>query len=284
VLAARPCGANCLQPVSWTGSDWQPLGEPLRVPTATTISSTYDRTGTAWFLVQFPAKQDGSVQVEAFRLKGQDWESRGALAVTAVGQPAALPAPQRKDGVLVGTGLFSVSGRPEAWVTGIPSLPPARRGQLIALTGTAAAYISADGVVYLSTDSGKSWKRSTWTPWGSPEGTVGIWRQGSDWWVDLPYGDHEGALKLAWFDRRVPKEEKILLTRLTQRGEWVRLSEARSEVSTRSEELPLSQILVPRADTWVLLTGCVASQGRSSLVLRVFRDGRLSDPKLVRLE
>jgi hypothetical protein len=287
VLAASPCGDNCLQPVSWNGSSWQPLGEPLRVPTATTVSSTYDRTGTAWFLVQFPAKQDGSVQVEAFRLKGQDWESRGALTVTAVGQPAALPAPQRKDGILVGTGLFSVSGRPEAWVAGIPSLPAARRGQLVALTGTAAAYLSADGVVYLSADSGKTWRRSTWTPWGTPggsEGTVGIWRQGSDWWVDLPYGDHEGALKLAWFDRRVPTEEKILLTRLTQSGQWIRLSEARSEVSTRSESLPLSQIMVPRADTWVLLTGCVAAGGSSSLVLRVFRDGKLSDAKLVRLE
>jgi hypothetical protein len=287
VLAATPCGANCLQPVSWTGSGWQPLGEPLRVPTATTVSSTYDRTGTAWFLVQFPAKQDGSIQVEAFRLKGQDWESRGALTVTAVGQPAALPAPQRKDGVLVGTGLFSVSGRPEAWVSGIPSLPAARRGQLIALTGTSAAYLSADGVVYLSDDSGKTWRRSTWTPWGNPkggEGTVGIWRQGSDWWVDLPYGDHEGSLKLAWFDRRVPTEEKILLTRLTQSGQWIRLSETRSEVSTRSESLPLSQIMVPRRDTWVLLTGCVASGGTSSLVLRVFRDGKLSEAKLVRLE
>lgn len=285
VLAANPCGANCLQPVSWTGSGWQPLGEPLRAPTATTISSTYDRTGTAWFLVQFPAQQDGGIQVEAFRLKGQDWESRGSLTVTAVGQPAALPAPQRKDGVLVGTGLFSVSGRPEAWVTGVPSLPANRRGQLIALTGTSAAYLSADGVVYLSDDSGKKWRRSTWTPWGgAEEGAVGIWRQGSDWWVDLPYGDHEGALKLAWFDRRVPSEEKILLTRLGQGGQWVRLGEARSEVSTRSESLPLSQILVPRASTWILLTGCVASQGSSSLVLRVLRDGRLSDAKLVKLD
>jgi hypothetical protein len=292
VLAASPCGETCLQPVSWTGSAWRPVGGPLRVPTATTISSTYDRTGTAWFLVQFPAKEDGSIRVEAFRLKGQDWESRGALTVTAVGQPAALPAPQRKDGVLVGTGLFSTSGRPEAWVAGIPSLPAARRGQLIALTGTAAAYLSADGVVYLSDNSGKTWRRSTWTPWGGPEGgegTVGIWRQGSDWWVDLPYGDHEGALKLAWFDRRVPAEEKILLTRLNQKGQWVRLSEARSEVNTRSESLPLSQIMVPRADTWVLLTGCVSigsakGASASSLVLRVFRDGKLSDAKLVKLE
>ncbi len=287
VLAASPCGANCLQPVSWTGSAWQPLGEPLRVPTATTVSSTYDRTGAAWFLVQFPAQKNGSTQVEAFLLKGKDWESRGSLAVTAVGQPAALPAPQRKDGVLAGTGLFSASGRPESWVTGVPSLPANRRGQLIALTGTSAAYLSADGVVYLSDDSGKAWRRSTWMPWGNPEATVGIWRQGNDWWVDLPFGDHEGTLKLAWFDRRVPGEEKILLTRLGRNGQWARLSEARSELSTRSESLPLSQILVPRGEAWILLSGCVSTggvQGSSSLVLRVYRDGKLSDAKLVKLQ
>jgi len=286
VLAASPCGPNCLQPVRWTGGDWKAVGEPLRVPTATTVSSTYDRTGAAWFLVQFPTREDGNVQVEAFLLKGQDWESRGTLKVTALGQPAALPAPQRKDGVLAGTGLFSASARPTTWVSGVPSLPAARRGQLIALTGTAAAYLSGDGVVYLSGDSGKHWRRSTWTPWGNTD-TVGIWRQGKDWWVDLPFGDHEGALKLAWFDRRVPSEEKILLTRLTQSGDWVRLAEARSEVRTRNESLPLSQILVPKGDAWVLLTGCVRVSGSangSSLVLRVFQGGKLSEPKMVGLE
>lgn len=293
VLAATPCGDNCLQPVGWKGGTWEPVGEPLRVPTATTVTSTYDQTGTAWFLVQFPAKEDGSVRVEGFRLKGRDWESRGALTVMAVGQPAALPAPQRKDGVLVGTGLFSASGRPEHWVTGVPSLPAARRGQLIALTGTSAAYLSADGVVYLSDDSGKRWRRSTWTPWGKPgkegepDSTVGIWRQGSDWWVDLPFGDHQGALRLAWFDRRVPAEEKILLTRLTQKGDWVRLDETRSEIRTRNEALGLSQILVPKGATWILLSSCVnvsGEGGKSALALRVFDGTSVSSAKLVPLE
>lgn len=294
VLASTSCGDTCLQPVAWNGEGWEPVGEPLRAPTATTVSSTYDQTGTAWFLIQFPAKEDGSVRVEGFRLKGRDWESRGALTVMAVGQPAALPAPQRKDGVLVGTGLFSASGRPEHWVTGVPSLPAARRGQLVALTGTSAAYLSADGVVYLSDDSGKTWRRSTWTPWGQapgkegkPDSTVGIWRQGKDWWVDLPFGDHQGALRLAWFDRRVPAEEKILLTRLTQSGGWVRLDEAKSEVSTRNEALPLSQILVPKGATWILLSSCVnvsGDGGRSALALRVFDGTSVSSAKLVPLE
>lgn len=290
VLAATPCGETCLQAVRWKGGSWEPVGEPLRAPTATTVTSTYDQTGTAWFLVQFPAKEDGSVRVEAFRLKGRDWESRGALTVTAVGQPASLPAPQRKDGVLVGTGLFSASGRPESWVTGVPSLPAARRGQLIALTGSSAAYLSADGVVYLSDDSGRKWRRSTWTPWGKPgkpgepDSTVGIWRQGSDWWVDLPFGDHQGALRLAWFDRRDPAEEKILLTRLTQSGEWVLLDEAKSELSTRNEALPLSQIIVPRGATWILLSSCVSTGGKSALALRVFDGTSVSSAKLVPLE
>ncbi|HWM93044.1 MAG TPA: hypothetical protein VN493_19930 [Thermoanaerobaculia bacterium] len=291
VIAASPCGKTCLQPVRWSAGEWEPIGDPLHVPTATNMTPTYDRTGAAWVLIHSPTPESGKVRVQAFRLENREWRSRGELTVTAVGQPPALPAPQRKDGVLVGTGLFSASSRPELWVSGVPNLPTARRGQLIALTGTAAAYLSGDGVVYLSDDSGKRWRRSTWTPWGSGgtgggggDGTVGMWRQGSDYWVDLPYGDHDGALRLAWFDRRVPSEEKILLTRLTQGGDWLRLAETRSDVRTRNESLGLTQILVPKGDSWVLLTGCVATKGTSSLVLRVFDGKNLSEPKLVPLK
>ena len=285
VIAASPCGKSCVQPVRWMGGEWEPLGEPLHLPAAVNVMPTYDRTGAPWFLVQSPTGEEGKVKVQAFRLENREWKDRGALNVTGVGQPPALPAPQRKDGVLAGTGLFSASGRPETWVAGVPSLPAARRGQLIALTGTSAAYLSGDGVVYLSEDSGRKWRRSTWTPWGgSGEGTVGIWRQGSDWWVDLPYGDHDGALRLAWFDRRVPSEEKILLTRLTASGDWLRLAETRTEVKTKNEALGLTQILVPKGDTWVLLTGCVTTGGTSSLVVRTFDGRALSGPRMVPLE
>lgn len=288
VIAAAPCGKSCVQPVRWAGGSggggWEPIGDPLVLPAAINAAPTYDRAGAPWFLIQSPTAQAGAMRVQAFRLENREWKDRGTLTVTGVGQPPALPAPQRKDGVLAGTGLFSASGRPETWVSGVPSLPAARRGQLIALTGTSAAYLSGDGVVYLSDDSGKKWRRSTWTPWGGTEGTVGMWRQGSDWWVDLPYGDHEGALRLAWFDRRLPAEEKILLTRLGGNGDWIRLAETRSEVSTRNESLGLTQILVPKGDTWVLLTGCVTTKGASSLVVRTFDGKMLSEPRMVRLE
>jgi hypothetical protein len=285
VLAVTPCGASCLQPVRWTGggsgSGWEPLGDPLTVPTAATVTPTYDHTGAPWVLLHGATRQDGQVQAWAFRLEGREWKNRGGQPVSAVGQPAALPAPQRKDGVLTGTGLFSSSGRPEAWVTGLPSLSAERRGQVIALTGTSVAYVSNDGVVYLSDNSGKSWRRSTWTPWGS-QGTAGMWRQGKDYWVDLPFGDHRGSLRLVWFDRRRPSEETIVLTRLAPSGDWIRLAETRSEVRSKNGEvLPVTQVLVPRGDIWLLLSGCAATAEGSGFVLRSFDGTSLSASRFV---
>lgn len=283
VVAALPCGESCIQPVQWDAGSWKPLGEPLTTPTASTLTPTWDHSGAPWLILRGASGTDGLAQIWAYRLQGREWRSRGSMGVTAIGQPQALPAPQRKDGILCGTGLFSASGRPETWVTGLPSLPAERRGQLIALTGTSVAYISGDGVVYLSDDSGRKWRRSTWTPWGtSGDGVVGSWRQGRDYWVDLPYGDHRGSLRLVWFDRRRPSEETILLTRLLRNGDWFRSTEAPSEIRTRSGDImPVSQVLVPSGDTWVLLSGCAATANGSGLVLRVYDGTTLTAPKLV---
>jgi hypothetical protein len=282
VVAALPCGTSCLQPVRWSDGAWEPLGDPLTAPTASTVMPTYDNTGAPWFLLHGPGPQEGQVRAWAFRLEGHEWKSRGALIVSAVGQPAALPAPQRKDGVLSGTGLFSSSGRPEIWVAGLPALSAERRGQLLALTGTSVAYVSGDGVVYLSDDKGKTWRRSTWTPWGV-QGTAGLWRQGHDFWVDLPFGDHRGALRLAWFDRRRPAEEKVLLTRLGQSGDWIRIAEAPGQVRSKSgEQLPVTQVVVPRGDTWLLLSGCAATATEGSgLVLRSYDGTAISPARFV---
>jgi len=285
VLAVTSCGTSCLQPMRWTGgasdSGWEPLGDPLTSPTAATVTPTYDNTGAPWVILHGASRQDGQIQAWAFRMEGREWKNVGGQMVTAVGQPSALPAPQRKDGVLTGTALFSSSGRPEVWVTGVPSLPAERRGQIIALTGTSAAYVSADGVVYLSDDSGKGWRRSTWTPWGT-QSTAGMWRQGTDYWVDLPVGDHRGALRLVWFDRRRPTEETVVLTRLAPSGDWIRLSETRSEVRSKSgEQLPVTQVLVPKGEIWLLLSGCAATAQGSGFVLRSFDGTALSASRFV---
>jgi hypothetical protein len=280
VIAAVPCGEGCLQPMRWQSNAWTPVGEPLTAPTAANLSTTYDPSGSPWLLLQGPTSQDGVVKTWAYRLDGREWKSRGAMDATGVGQPSALPAPQRKDGVLSGTALFSASGPPEAWVAGLPDLPAARRGEIVALTGTTAAYLSADGVVYLSDDAGKKWRRSTWTPWGSTE-IVGSWRQGSDYWVDLPFGDHQGALRLVWFDRRRPSEEHVLLTELVRAG-WKRVADSLSDVRSKSgEALPVTQVLVPKENAWILLSGCAATANGSGLVLRVFNGKEISPPRFV---
>ena len=285
VLATVPCGPSCIQPVRWNAGTWEPVGESLSAPTASSADPTYDQNGAPWVLLHGVSSKVGQQMAWAFRFEGREWKSRGSMLVAGVGQPSALPAPQRKDGVLTGTGLFSASGEPQAWVSGLPGITAERRGQLIALTGTSAAYVSGDGVVYLSDDSGKKWRRSTWTPWGAKDGsqdTVGIWRQGQDYWVDFPFGDHRGALRLVWFDRRLPSEEKIVLTRLTPSGDWVKLAELTSGVKTKSgEQLAVTQILVPKGDDWILLTGCAATAEGSGLVLRVFDGKNVSDARFV---
>ncbi|HEV7508821.1 MAG TPA: hypothetical protein VGS07_28330 [Thermoanaerobaculia bacterium] len=284
VVAVHPCGSSCLQPVQWKDGSWEPLGDHLAAPEATTVAATYDRTGVPWILLYGHGATAGQLKAWAFRLENRVWMSRGSMEVAAVGEPQTLPAPQRKDGILTGTGLFSASGPPEAWVTGLPSVPAARRGQLIALTGTSAAYVSGDGVVYLSDNSGKAWRRSTWTPWGAQD-TVGIWRQGKDYWVDLPSGDHRGALRLAWFDHRRPSDQVLVLTRLGTAGEWLRLTESPAEVKTKNDEhLPVTQVLTPQGDTWLLLSGCAATAEGSGLVLRVFDGKAMSAAKFLTLK
>jgi hypothetical protein len=284
VLAAIPCGENCVQPMQWNSGSWTPLGEPMRTPTASNLAPSYDDSGTPWLMLQGAGGPDGATPAWGFRFTGREWESRGAIKVTAVGQPQALPAPQRRDGILVGTGLFSASGRPEAWIASLPNLPPARQGQIVALTGTSAAYLSADGVVYLSDDAGKKWRRDTWTPWGGKTSeVVGSWRQGSDYWVDISFGNQEGGLRLVWYDRRTPAAgERILLTRLTPGGGWSILAEAPSEIRTNSGDmLPIAQVLTPKGSTWILLSSCANTPQGSGLVLRVYDGGKLSDPRFL---
>jgi hypothetical protein len=281
VVALQPCGADCLQAVRFEHGEWQPLGEPVTVPSAGTATAAYDATGAPWLVALTAASQEGLVQAFSFRYEGREWKSRGGLAVTAVSQPQAVPAPGQRDGVVTGTGLFSASGPPTTWVLGLPGVPPARRGQLLALPGAGAAYLSSDGVAYLSADSGKTWRRSTWTPWGGGD-TTGMWRQGIDYGIDLPFGDHRGELRLVWFDRRSAAAERVVLTRLGPGGAWTELAAAPTDVTTRNgDHLPVSQVLLPRGDSWILLSGCAATATGSGLVLRTFEKNQLSEPRFI---
>ncbi len=281
VLALQPCGPDCLQPVRFEHGEWRPLGKPVSVPSAGTVAATYDTSGAPWLVAHAASGQEGLVQASAFRFESGTWKSRGSLGVTGVGEPQAVPAPRQRDGVISGTGLFSADGPPSTWVAGLPGVAPARRGQLLALAGTDAAYLAADGVVYLSADSGKAWRRSVWTPWGGGE-TTGMWRQGTDFGTDLPFGDHRGELRLVWFDRRSPAAERVVLSSLGAGGAWTELAAAPTDVTTRNgDHLPVSQVLIPRGDSWLLLSGCAATAAGSGLVLRTFERNQLSEPRFV---
>ena len=282
IVAVEPCGPECLQPVRWHDDSWQPLGDSLTVPSGSTLAATYDESGAPWLVAHAAGTRDGEYKAWSFRYEGRQWKSHGSLTVAAVGQPQAVPAPQASDGVTSGTGLFTAGGPPTTWVQGLPGVTPDRRGQLLALPDSGAAYLSSDGVAYLSADAGKTWRRSTWTPWGGGGDTTGIWRQGKDYGIDLPYGDHRGALQLVWYDRRSAAAEHVLLTRLGPGATWAALGQAPADVTTRSgEHLPVTQVLVPRPDTWILLSGCAATATGSGLVLRSFDHGQLSDVRFV---
>lgn len=280
VVAARPCGPSCVQPLDFRGGTWNRLGEPLLLPSTSTVATTYDASGHPWAVAHGPGKTAGSLLAWGFRLDGTDWIDRGRLDVAGVGQPQAGPAPGSGDAVITGSGKFGAKAGVESWVRGLPSLPEARRGQLLPPLGAAAAYLSADGVLYLSADRGEKWRRSTWTPWGA--GTTGMWRQGQDYSVDVPVGDPQNAWPVAWFDRRRPEREEISLSWLQPSGEGKVVATTPAVVTTKSgEKLPVTLLLLPRPDIWILLSGCAHSAEGSGLVLKVMKNGEMGAPRFV---
>lgn len=290
VLAARPCSGSCLQPVRWRDGTFRPVGEPLTAPQGATVAATYDATGAPWIVMLAdlspgaPATDavGGELRAWAWRFDGE-WRERGNQIVSAVGDLPAAPAPGQTDGIVVGTGRFRAAAPPTVWVAGLPALSSERRGQLLALSERDAAYLASDGAAYASTDAGTTWKRSTWTPWGPS--TAGPWHQGTDYWVDLPLGLRRGALQLAWFDRRSPSNERLILARRDPDGSWVSLVEAPSPILTKGgDRLAVSHVLLPREGRWLLLSGCVATKEGSGLVLRTFDGRQLSEPRFLAIE
>jgi hypothetical protein len=289
VLAAQPCSGSCLQPVRWSDGAFRPLGEPLTVPQGATSAATYDAAGAPWFVLLAdlaPGAPAGTVggdlRAWAWRFDGE-WKERGNQVVSAVGDLPAAPAPGQTDGIVVGTGRFRAGAPPALWAAGLPALPAERRGQLLALSERDAGYLSSDGAVYGSTDAGASWKRSTWTPWGSS--TAGPWHQGTDFWIDLPLGERRSSLQLAWFDRRVPSNERLILARRDPDGSWVVQVEAPSTIRTKDgDHLAVSHVLLPKEGRWLLLSGCVATKEGSGLVLRTFDGHQLSEPRYLAIE
>jgi hypothetical protein len=274
VLASRRCGPSCLQMLRWREGLWEPVGGPLTLADTMTVHATYDHGGTPWVVLHRRAGE-AAVDGWAFRLEGQEWSARGALRISAVGVPGAVPAPGRTDAVLSGTGLWAGAAPPGYWLAGLPAVAAGERGQVVSLGGPYGTYLAGGGGIYLTADAGRSWKASTWAPWGE---RGSLWRYGDEYTLDLALGDHAGALAVAWFDQRLPRKEAVVLAEKPAAGEWKEVGRLPLELSVAGAVLPFHHVL--RTDReWVLVAGCVSTPAGAALALRTSRDGRLSAPR-----
>jgi hypothetical protein len=280
IFTAQPCGRNCLQPVVWDSGSWRPLGEALLVPATVNVHGTYDRGGAPWLVLHQTAGARGMV-ARAFRLEGREWILKGRQAATDAGHPGALAVPDLPDAVVSGTALFQAEGAPGYWLEGLPDLPPERRGEITPLGGSAAAYVAADGLVYLTADRGASWRRSAWTPWGT--GLSPVWRPGEDFRVEPPVGGRRSPFLLAWFDNRIPDQTSVILTEVSRSGSWRELARLPMRLGPPgSEPREAAHLLAHDDGTWIVLAdGCFPGPAGPGLFLSTLRGTRQEAPRRV---
>lgn len=283
VVVAASCGANCIQPRVWRGGAWQILGEPLAAPELSVLHATYDRGGSPWLMLHQPGGASGVVRASAFQLDGLDWRPRGVLRVNDIGSPAVVPVPDLNDGIVSGTGLFTAGNKPGYWLHALPAVEPARHGELTPLGKGTAAYLAASGHLFFTLDRGTTWKRSTWTPWGT--GLSPAFQAGKDYTVEAAGGGRRSPLAIVWFDRRVPAEPGLVLTTAGADGtinEITRIPATLAADGTRSE---IASVLVADAGSWWLLGAtCVGSADDPAIAAAVVRPGgRPERASLVRL-
>jgi hypothetical protein len=298
VVAARRCGEGCLALDRWiTGSSpaaggaadapgWQPVGPSLGLAATASFAATYDTGGRLWVVVLEAADQRGGTVAAARWLDGDRWVDAGRLGVVAVAAPAASPAPGQDDAILVGSGRFSTSAPPATWVGGLPAVAAERRGQLVAVGAAAAAYVAADGTVFLSEDRGSSWRQETWTPWRV--GPVQVWQRGTDYSLDLAGGLRPPfRLPVLLFDQRQPHDPRLWLAGWrpgSGAGGWTVELELGAEVPLdRGGALPTNEVVQRREGDWLLLSGCLVTPAGSALVVREVVAGGVGAARLVPL-
>lgn len=282
-FAVRRCGDDCLQPIRFDDGDWEPLGEPIAAPVAATVHATYDRSGHPWTVVHGSSDRPGLTRAWAFHLDGREWRSAGRLEVAALSPQGAVPAPWFPLAVVSGTGLFAATGEPRTWVSGLPADRGGTGSQVIAYDRKAVAFLSSDGLVYRSDDSGETWRLSSWTPWGTGEAEP--WRRGTDFTLDLPTGVPSGSFPVLWFDRRLEGRESLVFTEMDAAGRWRQVAVGPARVPTSAgEDLTLALVLRSHDGRWSSLFGCVMSSGRPRLVVTELSGDRVSPPRLIPLQ
>lgn len=282
VFAFRRCGRECFQPLRFEEGAWRPLGEPLAAPAGTTVHATYDRSGAAWVVVHAAGGDRGLRQAWAFRRAGSEWRPAGRLEVTAAGVPGALPAPWLEDGIVSGTGLFRAEAPPEVWVEGLPAGASEPGARLVPLGASAAALLSAEGIVFRTADGGATWRRAAWKPWAS--GATESWERGRDYSLDLATGAVGDALPVVWFDRRLPGRESLVYTEMSADGAWREVARGPGRIpTTAGRDLFADTVARAASGRWSTLFGCVRSAGSPRLVTTTVVEGTVGGPELVRL-
>ena len=283
-FAVRRCGDGCLQPVRWEAGGWRPLGGTLGGDGGT-VHATYDRSGTPWLVLHRAAGE--AVEARAFRLGTEGrWLHRGARTALGAGSVAAVPDPSSSKGVLSGSVRFTAAEPPASWISGLPALPPERRGELlpggVAGGAVAAVYLDAGGRFYLSEDGGASWRRSDWAPWGQTRAQ--LWQPGRDYTVDLPLGDRRPPLAVAWFDRRDRAAERLHLTAWNPLRGWTETAALPPAATTLDGvDLTWDHLLRPSRDSWLLLAGCVHTAAGPGLAVRTAGPEGLAKPRFIPL-
>ncbi|MEM7052380.1 MAG: hypothetical protein AAF604_22130 [Acidobacteriota bacterium] len=271
------CGRECLQPVRWQEGRWSPLGEALTIPRRATVATTWDLSGSAWLV----ALEGDPATARAFRLVAREWQPMGQRPVLLDRPEAAYPDAADRQGVLFGGLRFSAGADPATTLSG---LPRGAAGELLPAGGDDHRILLDErGRVFRSADAGRRWELSRWTPWGVQQ--TRTWEPGRDYQTVRPTGDGQGALALAWFDRRNRDQPRLYLTTWDSESGWRTLADLPPEISTLDGQvLAYDYLLRPTAERWLLLTGCVHTTASSQLSLRILDDGgELSGPRLVPL-
>lgn len=286
VIAAQRCGDRCLQPMAFREGAWRRLGEPLLAPATASVQGAWDRAGGAWVVLQTLTETTGPggrlTAATAYRLEDGDWQSKGALAVRAVGSAVVHAAPPGEEGIVCGDGQFLASGKPRRWIETLPAEVSA--GELLWLGGRDAVHLGEDGVLRSTADGGARWQPLRWQPWSRGEGDL-AWRPGRDYYVELPEGERRVPLLAVWNDRRVASRPRLHFAQRASEGQWRALVvEAPQGLLTEGgERLPYNHIL-RLGDRLVLVTGCVARAKGPALAVRPLEGGRLLDPRLLPIE
>lgn len=281
VLAFTRCGESCLEVLAWRDGGWLPLEGRVEAPAATTVHATWDRTGTAWVVALGQTETPGRQRAWAFHRSGDAWTRHGPLDVDAVGEPAAVPDPDRRDAVLVGSGRFTPDGPARSWLAALPDLPREQMAEVFPLgTGSgdagpsSAVVLAADGSAFLTKDGGASWQRAGWAPPAA---------EGPEVWLDRPTGDRSGGPGVVWVDGKASRPA-LILAEVERRGDdgsgWMEVARIPSEVVTDTgASLTFEHYLRPDGRRWWLLTGCVDTPETSGLVARGPQD--LTVPRFI---